>query len=74
MSVNSHESLVDPRIKADFPINMDVSEDILRLNAHALPQMRFLLADRAIMSLTAQILFTKARLGTTSTTDNSKIV
>lgn len=53
---------------------MAVSEDVLRQNAHALPQMRFLLDDQAILQLTAQVIFTKARLGTTSTTDNSKLI
>lgn len=51
--IYSDESLANPALKADFPINMDVSEDILRHNAHALPQMRFLLNDRAVMQLTA---------------------
>ena len=70
----SDEDLADPRLKADFPINLDVSEDLLRQNSHALPQMRFLLPNREVLQLTAQILFSKARLGCTSTTDNAKIV
>lgn len=66
--------LHEPRLTADFPINMAVSEAVLRANSHALPQMRFLLNDEQVLGLTAQILFSKARLGTSSTSDGSKIV
>lgn len=71
--VYSDESLLNPKLKADFPINMDVSEQVLRKNAHALPQMRFLLENTELFELTARILFSRARLGTTSSSDNSKI-
>lgn len=43
--VNTDSSLQDPRLTKDFPINMAVSEELLRANPNALPQMRFLLND-----------------------------
>ena len=66
-------SLQDPRLIQDFPINMAVSEEVLRTNSHALPQMRFLLNNAQVLNLTAQVLFSKARLGTSSASDSSKI-
>ena len=68
------ESLQSPELVTDFPINMAVPEGVLRKHTHALPQMRFLLNDSSIMNLTAQVLYSKARLGTTSASDGSKIV
>ena len=65
--VYAEESLREQRLTGDFPINMAVSEEVLRANPHALPQMRFLLNDGQVLSLTAQVMFSKARLGTSST-------
>jgi hypothetical protein len=35
--VYNDESLQDPNLTQDFPINMNVPEQVLRSNSHALP-------------------------------------
>lgn len=70
----SEDSLRNYALINDFPINMQVPESVLRKHTHALPQMRFLLDDFSILNLTTQVLYSKARLGTTSASDSSKIV
>ena len=49
----SEDSLKNPALITDFPINMQVPESMLRQHTHALPQMRFLLDDFSILNLTA---------------------
>mmetsp|Transcript_33824 Transcript_33824/g.32936 ORF Transcript_33824/g.32936 Transcript_33824/m.32936 type:complete len:120 (+) Transcript_33824:1667-2026(+) len=71
ITVHSQEHLSDPKIKEDYPINLD-DEELLD-HKTKLPHMRFLMNDSAIFELTVMLLYEGIRIGNQGNSEKDKM-
>lgn len=71
--VHSEHHLKNPKLQADYPINLNEPEEVLRERREHLPQFRFLLNDRTLLLHTLQLVMIGIRSASNSSTEKEKM-